>query len=554
MDWFRRRWEDVASAMSVTPPGLISVLRRLDVGDVEAALAFAAAAKSSGNTSVALALQSRIALLDPTRGVVARPGDLDRTPADEDERLALSVTGEALLYQRLLSLDGKGYLEVLALYRRLAQNAVHAEIALRLELAENWARLIGGTVPIVDVELESLRTRAVGLGASALAIEATVLRSLAFSRQDDTVALEKARTLGRRAAMMAQTEGLPFAQILAHLALARLRRVLGKPHLAVRILEALSAIAPPPWQPWLQWERLFVGLPVVPGEGQYAAHAAASGAAMMAAASDREPAVFLREKKRAAELVSGIQGCRDEFSALVMCVDPREAGTDAPDGARAFCTGERTLPPFGVHGAAFGGRSRVFGDSALAFVVAGPDQTSRRFLRPGLGLVVADGKVSQIAQQQRKQGRIDTAVAVLLQAGKVGLSLDRFFKDVYGFPFVPDLHKGTLDVLIHRMREHLGDLAEMQRHGDTLVVAPKSVIVVPDPRTAPSIDERVLQWLASQGSANAREAADRLEIPLRTVQSALAEMVSEGVLRSEGKGRSVRYIVEDTVFNEPTRS
>lgn len=45
-----------------------------------------------------------------------------------------------------------------------------------------------------------------------------------------------------------------------------------------------------------------------------------------------------------------------------------------------------------------------------------------------------------------------------------------------------------------------------------------------------------------------------LEIPLRTVQSALAEMVSEGVLRSEGKGRSVRYIVEDTVFNEPTRS
>ncbi len=554
MDWFRRRWEDVASAMSVSPQSLMAVLRRLDAGDLDAALTVAAAARSNGNTSAAMALQSRVALLDPTRGVMARPGELDRTPGDDDERLAVCVTAEALLYQHLLSLDGKGYFDVLVLYRRLAQNSFHPEIALRLELAENWARFIGGTVPNVDVELESLRARAAGLGASALAIEATVLRSLAFSRQDDTVALEKARTLGRRAAMMAQTEGLPFVQILAHLVLARLRRVLGKPHLAVRILEALSSIAPPPWQPWLQWERLFVGLPVVPGEGQYAAHAAASGAAMLAAASDREPAVFLREKQRAMQMVSGIQVCRDEFSALVMCVDPREAGTEASNGARAFCTGVRTLPPFGVHGAAFGGRSRDFGDSALAFVVAGPDQPSRRFLRPGLGLVISDGKVSQIAQQQRKQGRIDTAVAVLLQAGKVGLSLDRFFKEVYGFPFVPDLHKGTLDVLIHRMREHLGDLADMQRQSDSLVVTPKSVMVVPDPRTAPSTDERVLQWLASQGSANAREAADRLEIPLRTVQSALAEMVSEGVHRIEGKGRSVRYIVEDTVFNEPTRS
>jgi hypothetical protein len=41
-------------------------------------------------------------------------------------------------------------------------------------------------------------------------------------------------------------------------------------------------------------------------------------------------------------------------------------------------------------------------------------------------------------------------------------------------------------------------------------------------------------------------------MPLRTVQSLLRELVDQGACTSERSARSVKYVVEDTTFKEPT--
>ena len=89
-----------------------------------------------------------------------------------------------------------------------------------------------------------------------LVVEVTALRALVLASLAKT---GDALTFARRASLMARTEAEPDAELLANIVLARMRRHVGKPHLAVRILDALARLVPHAPRAWLEWERLLAG-------------------------------------------------------------------------------------------------------------------------------------------------------------------------------------------------------------------------------------------------------------------------------------------------------
>jgi predicted ArsR family transcriptional regulator len=64
----------------------------------------------------------------------------------------------------------------------------------------------------------------------------------------------------------------------------------------------------------------------------------------------------------------------------------------------------------------------------------------------------------------------------------------------------------------------------------------------------------LLRHLATPGGATARELAERLDVPLRSVQQALKELTADGACVSAREGRKVAYTIEDTTFCELTVS
>jgi DNA-binding transcriptional ArsR family regulator len=78
-------------------------------------------------------------------------------------------------------------------------------------------------------------------------------------------------------------------------------------------------------------------------------------------------------------------------------------------------------------------------------------------------------------------------------------------------------------------------------------------IAIPDPTTATDLRELVLRFLAENGGrASARDVAEALGVPLRTVQDALGQLVGDESCRRERSGRTHEYALEDTTFFAPT--
>ena len=84
------------------------------------------------------------------------------------------------------------------------------------------------------------------------------------------------------------------------------------------------------------------------------------------------------------------------------------------------------------------------------------------------------------------------------------------------------------------------------------IVSEHREVILADPRTAAPVGDRVLRLLASRPGVTAKDAAKALEVPLRTVQAELQQLVSDGACNAERQGRKVQYWVEDTTFSEPT--
>jgi hypothetical protein len=381
-------------------------------------------------------------------------------------------------------------------------------------------------------------------------IDATVLQALGeLASGAGDVALAHAR----RASRMAQSEGMPQAEYLANLVLARARRLNGLPHLATRILAGLAKVVPSPWRGWLAIELALAGAVELAGEVLDGAgdEPSVDTARLLLSAID---GLASEDVQRYRAAIASLAGSRwsdiaADASTMTFTIDPHASLADAPVEVIAWCAGASDLPPRGLWG--LSARSRDDSEeAAVACVLAGPSDTARRFLVMGAPLATNAGVLKQT---RRKQGRLDTTIAVLALAGPDGLADDELFRRVYLFAYAPHLHRSALDVLLHRVRERLGDTGTLSRTDGRVALAFAAPVVITDPRCGRPIDDRLLYLLATRGHATAKEAAQALAVPLRTAQAALQDLVEDGSCQRLRHGNRVEYRIEDTTFSEPTR-
>ncbi len=114
------------------------------------------------------------------------------------------------------------------------------------------------------------------------------------------------------------------------------------------------------------------------------------------------------------------------------------------------------------------------------------------------------------------------------------------------------MHAGVLDVLVHRMRARVEGAARIDRdHGRMRLVA-FGVLLLPDPRCVEHVEERLLRVIARHGGVTTRQAAEELDVSVRTAQLALRRLLESGDCVLNRDGRSIEYLVEDTTFTAPT--
>src|SRR6185503_16180147 len=104
---------------------------------------------------------------------------------------------------------------------------------LWLEAAKSWRALLHGEVGGLDERAQAIEKHALALKIAPLVIDASVQQALSATLSGE---VEKATQVARRASRMARTEALPQQEFLAHLVLARARRLSRLAHLSIRIL------------------------------------------------------------------------------------------------------------------------------------------------------------------------------------------------------------------------------------------------------------------------------------------------------------------------------
>lgn len=540
--------------------------------DVDALLARLKQAPGERAAAWALALRALRWSFDP--GAAPCPGQ------DEVRRFVPQPDGVRAIAARTCSVMERACISALDVARLGAWTEIHAALVppagqqgtppdVSLASALLWRRFLAGESAGQDLAAKALFEEASRQRAAAQVIESTVVRALlALSAGSIDDAVE----LARRASRMAQSESLPQLEYLANLALARVRRYSGRPHLALHILNALSRIAPAGWSGWIAWETLLGGgdgdFSRVQREGELGAAPAVAAArdlaALLRASRDGDRDGFARLATALARTAGFWPDLAREAEALVAALDPARS---VPGFALAWFRGETVTIPCGLHGIGAAAQSSEEGDAATAFVVATPGAAGRRILRPALAFATWAQLLARDTGKAATGGvRTETGVAALALAGDDGQTREDFFHSVYGFPFVAQRHQAVLDVLCMRMRGLLGDAGHIRRdpgagaaptasaesHAGrpSLALTLRSPIVVADMRCALPTADRVLRMLAKLGATSAGVAADSLRMPLRTVQAVLQQLVAEGACSTERDGRRVSYRVEDTTFTE----
>ncbi|HVY37182.1 MAG TPA: helix-turn-helix transcriptional regulator [Polyangia bacterium] len=540
-----------------------------DLREVDRVMAELDAAEAASPPAGAEARAWRLALetirwsFDPSRGRAPRPQTVRGKAVTPAASAALRRACAVMERAAFCTFDRKLLDEWIAAHAALdpQAKAVAPEPDLSLPAARLWARILHGDVAGLEGAAKSLAEEASRAGDAAALIEATIVRALALL---STGTLDDAVELGRRAARMAQAEALSHHEYLAHITLARVRRYTGRPHLALHILAALARVAPATWSGWIGWETYLsggsLGDVVAPVAGP-AMRAQQSLQALLDAARSGDRRAFDRAAADARSVASDAPVLADEVAAVIAAIDPLERST--PQALLPWLQGEIAAIPFGLHGVGVLEDAGPQAESATAFVMARPGQPGRRLLLPGLKLVPSARLL--VRDTSRAGARTETGIAALALAGGAVISRDDFFRRVYGFPFVGYRHRAVLDTLCHRMRTLLGDAGEIRRdEGDgdenvaaggrapTIALLLHEPIVVPDMRCILPTADRVLRALALLGSTSASVAAEQLQMPLRTVQAVLQQLVSEGACTTERDGRHVVYRIEDTTFTQVT--
>ena len=126
------------------------------------------------------------------------------------------------------------------------------------------------------------------------------------------------------------------------------------------------------------------------------------------------------------------------------------------------------------------------------------------------------------------------------------------FRAVYGFEYAPEIHAGTLRVLLHRARDFVNAVATVERDGERLRLVPNRCFRLTDPRCTYNLEERLLATLSEGDIATAPAAAASIGVSVRRTQQLLQELCEDGIVQVEKVGRTRHYRVEDTTFQEPT--
>lgn len=229
---------------------------------------------------------------------------------------------------------------------------------------------------------------------------------------------------------------------------------------------------------------------------------------------------------------------------LRAAIDPQVPLESLVGELQEWCAGRRNDPPVALTGWCVESPS----GGAPAYVTNRSAGGPRRILGLGLGLLAATPSAAGKSAGTRR----DTALAVLLLAGREGLDDEAFFSATYGFALTSSSHRSALHVLTHRLRAQLPEGVRLVRIDDRNRLETSSGVSVPDPRCGRRTTDRVLRALAGRG-ASAKEVASSLGIGVRTAQKVLQELVDEGSCLTRKEGRRVTYIVEDTTFEEPTQ-
>jgi DNA-binding transcriptional ArsR family regulator len=422
---------------------------------------------------------------------------------------------------------------------------VSADVAA--DVARAWLALMRGASASVAAGAGELFARASSSRDPSRVIEVTALRAmLALSAGQ----LSEAAAFARRASLMARTEALPEAELLANVTLSRLRRHSGKPYLALRILESIGRTDAARAAPgWLEWERFLAG-----GAETSAPSGDPNGPALGAVEAGRRALGAARAGQRdgfeqhAAELERASAGFADmrlEARGLCALLDPTRTADEPLAGFRR-----------GEHDELWLGLASVPASLAASepspgiLAVARPGERGSRLLRDGLGLFGPCRTFFEAGS--RVHGRTDAALAVLVLAGPDAQPEEAFFQRVYGFAYASAKHRGVLDVLLHRVRQRVATSGTLLRASGGLRLELSEAIAVADPRCSPPAAARVLSALSRQPTATAETIAVRLGITPRAVQMALRELVSDGACEMRRSGRQVRYQLLDSTFSEPT--
>ncbi|MBX3249319.1 MAG: hypothetical protein KF901_19235 [Myxococcales bacterium] len=367
----------------------------------------------------------------------------------------------------------------------------------------------------------------------------------------DAGALEEARERARRASRIARSDGVLAYEYVANLALARVRRFEGRWYLAFRILDALARVAPAAWRGFVGWELTLVGARSRASElgrqaGRWAAATEALSSALGAAA------VGDRSRWRDATAAAAPWPVLDAERRHVVALLDLEA-TASSTTLEAWLHGAQAPAPEGLSGLV--GAASILGgadagrERAGVVVCTRPGRRPRRVLVDGLALL----GLPPPATYDLQHGRVLRGLVALALATDGRRTDVELFRDVYGFAFVPTKHAGVLRTLLYRMRQELEGRAEIGREDDELVLRTDAPLVIPDPTCTTDLREQILRLLADRGGrASARDVAETLGVPLRTVQEALGQLVGDESCRRERLGRAHEYALEDTTFFAPT--
>lgn len=505
------------------------------------------------------AVRAQVWLAFPEAVAPPRNDELEAlATAPEEARRAAAFAARDLAWAAFLAFDWGDLATSIERLRRLVTDE-GGEIDLAI--AGALGALARGEA--VAASFDGMLPRAARAGQAAAVVEVQAIRAaLALEAGDSPAGLE----LARRSSLMARAEGIPEAELLAGLLLARARRYNSQAHVAEKVVEVLAAAVTAPWRPWLAWEAVLSG-------GNTAAAVASRGpprdlARLIEAARRGDRQQFrARHDELVARLGSGLFG--REAADLAAALDPRlEAGGT---GVRAWRLGELDLVPPAVAGLALELDPEAE-ETAAAYVLLLPGDRGVRFLHLGLSLVVAppadasesgpgDGSghaaelapdLTRLRQSRRPAGRVETLLAVLALAGPEGLPESECFARAYGFGYVAEVHRGVFDVLLHRARAAIHGFASVDRTGGRVTLAPERALLLPDPRVCQRTTDRVLRLLARHGPASAKQAASELGVSLRAAQAALSDLAARHACIVERQGRHLCYAVEDTVLSKVT--